>query len=84
MMNFDKLPCDIKRQIFDCNRAEAVERTKMTFSDVVLDELLRAFTYATRDEDGEFIDVHNHHDYRAALTNLIAFDPFQSDDETAT
>ena len=30
-MNFDKLPADIKRMIFDFNRAEAVERSKDNF-----------------------------------------------------
>ena len=62
-MNFDKLPCDIKRKIFDCNRAEAVlqrkavERSKDKFNKVVNDfnnmcETVFWNYYADRDEDG--------------------------------
>ena len=70
-MNFDKLPKDIKRIIFDFNRAEAVERTKTVFSDIVLNELLNAFTKVTYDDDGEYKAEMNHHDYRVALMNIL-------------
>jgi hypothetical protein len=70
-MNFDKLPKDIKRIIFDFNRAEAVERTKTVFSDIVLNELLDAFTKVTYDDDGEYEAEMNHHDYRVALMNIL-------------
>ena len=37
-MNFDKLPCDIKRRIFDINRRSAeVEKNKMKYNEVVND-----------------------------------------------
>ena len=37
-MNFDKLPCDIKRRIFDINRRSAeVEKNKMKYNEVVID-----------------------------------------------
>ena len=37
-MNFDKLPCDIKRRIFDINRRSAeVEKNKMKYNMVVND-----------------------------------------------
>ena len=85
-MNFDKLPCDIKRMIFDCNRAEAVERTKVVYSDIVLNDLLRSFSYLIKDDDGEIIDEHHHHDYRTALLVISRdrYDPFpfySSEDE---
>ena len=70
-MNFDKLPKDIKRIIFDFNRAEAVERTKTVFSDIVLNELLDAFTKVTYNDDGEYEAEMNHHDYRVALMNIL-------------
>ena len=40
-MNFDKLPCDIKRKIFDYNRAEVIQRRKELKEryDNVMDEL---------------------------------------------
>eukprot|EP01046_Picozoa_sp_COSAG06_P044508 COSAG06_NODE_6008_length_3158_cov_2.217391_4_plen_118_part_00 len=69
-MNFDKLPKDIKRIIFDFNRAEAVERTKTVFSNIVLNELLDAFTKVTYDDDGEYEAEINHHDYRVALSKI--------------
>ena len=70
-MNFDKLPKDIQRIIFDFNRAEAVERTKTVFSDIVLNELLDAFTKVTYDDDGEYEAEMNDHDYRVALMNIL-------------
>jgi hypothetical protein len=70
-MNFDKLPKDIQRIIFDFNRAEAVERTKTVFSDIVLNELLDAFTKVTYNDDGEYEAEMNHHDYRVALMNIL-------------
>jgi hypothetical protein len=70
-MNFDKLPKDIQRIIFDFNRAEAVERTKTVFSDIVLNELLDAFTKVTYNDDGEYEAEINHHDYRVALMNIL-------------
>ena len=36
MMNFDKLPCDIKRMIFDCNREAAqIENNKKRYDEVM-------------------------------------------------
>ena len=36
MMNFDKLPCDIKRMIFDCNREVAqIENNKKRYDEVM-------------------------------------------------
>ena len=69
-MNFDKLPKDIQRIIFDFNRAEAVERTKTVFSDIVLNELLNAFTVVKYKVDGPCGEF-NHHDYRVALMNIL-------------
>mgnify|MGYP007063532967 CR=1 FL=1 len=90
-MNFDKLPCDIKRMIFDCNRAEAVERmkverTKVVYSDIVLNDLLGSFSYLIKDDDGEIIDEHHHHDYRTALLVISrdrddSFPFYSSEDE---
>ena len=35
-MNFDKLPCDIKRKIFDCNREAAqIENNKKRYDEVM-------------------------------------------------
>ena len=35
-MNFDKLPCDIKRKIFDCNRETAqIENNKKRYDEVM-------------------------------------------------
>ena len=88
MMNFDKLPSDIKWKIFDYNRAEAVERmkverTKVVYSHIVLNDLLGSFSYLIQDDDGEIIDEHNHHNYRIALLVISRdrYDPFYSSDD---
>ena len=76
MMNFDKLPSNIKRKIFDCNREAAqIENNKKRY-DEVLQELLDSFYVQKRDEDGESIDGWNHHNYRIAL-RVINYDEFE-------
>ena len=43
-MNFDKLPCDIKRKIFDYNREAAMrEKNQLIFGITVMEELIKIF-----------------------------------------
>ena len=37
MMNFNDLPNEIKLKIFDMNRAEAVQRTRIQYDDVMIE-----------------------------------------------
>ena len=89
-MNFDKLPCDIKRKIFDYNREAAMrEKNQLIFGITVMEELIFIFHGGyTIVEDGEVMDtVDVHYDYRGALMNIKklrdeeAEDPFGSDSE---
>ena len=89
-MNFDKLPCDIKRMIFDCNREAAMrEKNQLIFGITVMEELIHMFHGGCLViEDGEVMDtVDVHYDYRGALKNIKELrdreeeDPFGSDSE---
>ena len=89
-MNFDKLPCDIKRKIFDCNREAAMrEKNQLIFGITVMEELIFIFHAAyTIVEDGDVLDtVVEQYDYRGALQNIKELrdreeeDPFGSDSE---
>ena len=89
-MNFDKLPCDIKRKIFDCNREAAMrEKNQLIFGIRVMEELIFIFHGGcTIVEDGEVVDtVEVQYDYRGALMNIKKLrdeeeeDPFGSDFE---
>ena len=85
-MNFDKLPCDIKRKIFDCNREAAMrEKNELIFGITVMEELIFIFHAVWPIvEDGEMDTVEV--DYRGALQNIKELrdeeeDPFGSDSE---
>ena len=61
----------VRHVLYVARALEAVERTKTVFSDIVLNELLDAFTKVTYDDDGEYEAEMNHHDYRVALMNIL-------------